>query len=135
MQEEKVWIDKSGMRNNPYRSIKVLDVNFEAGQILDPAFKEYYDEIGFQEISIYVKPDNYSDIFYYRNERDTYPYIEYTAKPLEQIKQYQLSQTLERRKARYINESDPLMYDWLQGKIDKQIWIDKIAQIKYEEPK
>lgn len=30
----------------------------------------------------------------------------------------------------YRNESDPLFFKWQRGEIDKQVWLDKVAEIK-----
>lgn len=30
----------------------------------------------------------------------------------------------------YRNESDPLFFKWQRGEIDKQVWIDKVEEIK-----
>ena len=34
------------------------------------------------------------------------------------------------RKQAYIDESDPLFFKWQRGEIDKQAWLDKVAEIK-----
>lgn len=34
------------------------------------------------------------------------------------------------RKEAYRNESDPLFFKWQRGEIDKQVWLDKVAEIK-----
>jgi hypothetical protein len=39
------------------------------------------------------------------------------------------------RKQAYSNESDGLFFDFQRGEIDKQIWIDKVKEIKSKYPK
>jgi hypothetical protein len=39
------------------------------------------------------------------------------------------------RKQSYLNESDGLFFDSQRGEIDKQIWIDKVKEIKLKYPK
>jgi len=34
------------------------------------------------------------------------------------------------RKEAYKEESDPLFFKWQRGEIDKQVWLDKVAEIK-----
>jgi hypothetical protein len=34
------------------------------------------------------------------------------------------------RKQAYIDESDPLFFKWQRGEIDKQVWLDKVVEIK-----
>lgn len=35
-----------------------------------------------------------------------------------------------KRAAAYKNESDPLFFKWQRGEVDKQAWLDKVAEIK-----
>ena len=34
------------------------------------------------------------------------------------------------RKEAYLNEADPLFFKWQRGEIDKQVWLDKVTEIK-----
>lgn len=34
------------------------------------------------------------------------------------------------RLAAYRNESDPLFFKWQRGEVEKQVWLDKVAEIK-----
>lgn len=34
------------------------------------------------------------------------------------------------RKQAYVEESDPLFFKWQRGEVDKQVWLDKVAEIK-----
>jgi hypothetical protein len=47
-------------------------------------------------------------------------------KQLEEINSIQESN----RKEAYREESDPLFFKWQRGEIDKQVWLDKVAEIK-----
>ena len=38
--------------------------------------------------------------------------------------------TSDNRKQAYQTESDPLFFEWQQGEIEKQVWLDKIQEIK-----
>jgi hypothetical protein len=38
------------------------------------------------------------------------------------------------RKQAYIDESDPLFFKWQRGEIDKQVWLDKVTEIKQRFP-
>ncbi len=47
-------------------------------------------------------------------------------KPLDEINAIQEFN----KKQAYIEESDPLFFKWQRGEIDKQVWLDKVAEIK-----
>jgi len=47
-------------------------------------------------------------------------------KPLDEINATQESN----RKEAYREESDPLFFKWQRGEIDKQVWLDKVNEIK-----
>jgi len=47
-------------------------------------------------------------------------------KQLEEINSIQESN----RKEAYREESDPLFFKWQRGEIEKQVWLDKVAEIK-----
>jgi hypothetical protein len=49
-----------------------------------------------------------------------------TDKPVEETSAMQESF----RREAYLNESDPLFFKWQRGEIDKQVWLDKVAEIK-----
>lgn len=34
------------------------------------------------------------------------------------------------RKQAYVEESDPLFFKWQRGEVEKQVWLDKVAEIK-----
>jgi len=107
--------------NQPYKGFSKLDT---------PAIRV---KAGVEEIAEnYPEYDSYEFIF---NELDHYPYYVLTARDPEQVAKSKLARTLESRKSAYMNESDPLMYDYLQDKIDKQVWLDKIVEIKERFPK
>ncbi|MBN2864080.1 MAG: hypothetical protein JXN62_13015 [Bacteroidales bacterium] len=38
------------------------------------------------------------------------------------------------RKAAYMAEADPLFFDYQKGEIEKEIWLDKVAEIKERFP-
>ena len=40
----------------------------------------------------------------------------------------------ELRAEAYRNESDPLFFKWQRGELDKQVWLDKISEIKARYP-
>ena len=47
-------------------------------------------------------------------------------KPLDEVNAIQEYN----RKQAYIEESDPLFFKWQRGEIEKQVWLDKVAEIK-----
>jgi len=49
--------------------------------------------------------------------------------PEEIAAQQELENEYQRLEA-YRNESDPLFFKWQRGEIDKQVWLDKVAEIK-----
>ncbi len=49
-----------------------------------------------------------------------------TDKPLDEINAIQEKG----KKQAYIEESDPLFFKWQRGEIEKQEWLDKVAEIK-----
>lgn len=40
-----------------------------------------------------------------------------------------------KRKIAYTSESDPLFFKFQRGEVDKQVWLDKVAEIKARYPK
>jgi len=50
------------------------------------------------------------------------------------IEQELKSITRQRRYA-YQNEADPLYFKWQRGDIEKQVWLDKVSEIKERFPK
>lgn len=48
----------------------------------------------------------------------------------EEIALQQEAENEQLRAEAYRNESDPLFFKWQRGEIQKQIWLDKVAEIK-----
>ncbi len=48
----------------------------------------------------------------------------------EEIAAQQEAENEQSRLEAYRNESDPLFFKWQRGEIDKQVWLDKVAEIK-----
>ena len=50
-------------------------------------------------------------------------------------KEAELQQVESNRRNAYRNEADPLNMKWQRGEVDKQVWLDKIEEIKERFPK
>lgn len=48
----------------------------------------------------------------------------------EEIAAQQEAEKEQLRLEAYRNESDPLFFKWQRGEIEKQVWLDKVAEIK-----
>lgn len=83
MQTEILWIDAAGKRVNheAIRHQRAKDGSLHPGGLMP----EQLNELGYQEITISVKPDDFSDKLYFRTEQDDAPYVMYTRKPQEMI--------------------------------------------------
>lgn len=53
----------------------------------------------------------------------------------KEIYDMELIRCLQLRKQAYLNESDGLFFDYQRGEIDKQVWLDKVSEIKLRYPK
>lgn len=98
------------------------------------AFPEAMERAGITEIPDVPRPD-VSDDTHFVFPIDEAPWWSVTEKPVEMVAATLLARTLQQRKAAYVEESDPLMYDYLQEKIEKKVWLDKVAEIKLRYPK
>lgn len=83
MQAEVIWIDPQNRMVNFHAARKQPDVNgvrYQGGLSGDQL-----KALGYQEITIYERPDDYSESIYIRDEQELAPYVIYTRKPEEQI--------------------------------------------------
>lgn len=46
-----------------------------------------------------------------------------------------LAEVQNKRKSAYVEEADPLMFDYLEGKIEKSVWLEKKKEIRKRYPK
>jgi len=53
----------------------------------------------------------------------------------EEYNTIKLNECYSLRRQAYFNESDGLFFDYQRGEIDKQIWLDKVKEIKLKYPK
>jgi len=53
----------------------------------------------------------------------------------EEYNTIKLNECYSLRKQAYLNESDGLFFDFQRSEIDKQIWLDKVKEIKLKYPK
>lgn len=132
MQKERVFIGPDGLRAN-YQVARLLK---DAEGIEHPfgLSDEQLAALGYRYVEVQVQPDDYSEVLYYRDEPQEDPYIVYTKKSPEQIYQAQYSTALASRKAAYVSESDPLMYDYLRGEVTKEVWLAVVQAIKERFP-
>lgn len=88
MQTEYVWIDNTGKMVN----FEVIRDQRDKNGVLHVGglTAEQLVELGYQEVAVMTRPDDYSEKYYYRNEdwsTTTGPYISYTPKSAEQVAQ------------------------------------------------
>jgi hypothetical protein len=81
------YIDRNNKRFNPYATYTVLGVVYEKGDILK--FPEAIAYLGIEEVQEPDPPDEYktNPEYYFRTEQETFPYVIYTRKSEEQIRQ------------------------------------------------
>lgn len=94
MQIETLWIDGNERRVN-LQEIRRLPA---ANGVRYPhdLTVEQLTELGYREITISVRPDDFSDETYYRTEQDDAPYVVYTQKSPKQLKQVRNQKRKER---------------------------------------
>lgn len=126
---------KDNKRFNPHIVIEYEGVTYSGNILHFPAVCEAY---GITEIPDVPRPgvaEGVSDDTHFVFPIDEAPWWSATPKSEEMIAATLLARTLQQRKAAYVEESDPLMYDYLQEKIEKKVWLDKVAEIKARYPK
>lgn len=83
MQKEVIWLDANNKKVNHDQIRYQPDVDGTAYR--DGLTPEQLFALGYQEITIEVRPDDFSDKLYFRTEQDDAPYVVYSKKSDEAI--------------------------------------------------
>lgn len=96
MQTEYIWIDNTGKMVN----FEAVRHQRDAQGRLNPngLNAEQLVELGYQEVVVNTRPDDYSEKLYYRTEQSEAPYVIYTRKSDEQIAQMHAAEIEEKKK-------------------------------------
>lgn len=107
----------------------------------DTSFPAKMTEERLAELDLYhVIPKDYPQVNYTKNVKEGEPQLidgnwtqvwNVTDKPQAEIDNI----TTSLRADAYREESDPLFFKYQRGEIEKQVWLDKVAEIKARYPK
>jgi hypothetical protein len=109
MQSELIWVNKYNQKVN-FEAVRkqpsVDGVTYPNGLTIDQLL-----ELGYRELEILEKPDDFSDETHYRTEQDDFPYVIYTKKSDEQLEELRKSKikqqiaSIEAGQARAVREA------------------------------
>jgi hypothetical protein len=125
-----IKLKNNNIEKYPYYSRDLLSENPNTSfpeVISDDLYKEWdiYPVKVVQQPNITYKQNISEGVPEFINNEWTQTWI-ITDKLIEEINSIQESN----RKEAYREESDPLFFKWQRGEIEKQVWLDKVAEIK-----